>query len=272
MSRDFIRKALSITKKGGYILFICPNNWMSFSDRNDLPRLLSQHQFLHLNISEVKKWFPKIGSSFTWFLLKKSPNENPFTVKNSYVLKDSQEVTLDRNANFIPLYYSNTVRNIFNKTVNSNGLKYAIQTSSDLHRYTKQALLSEQKDDKHPYKLVHTPKQVVWSRRPHKYQETWKVFISLTDRYRCFVDQCGSTQSVAFVQCKSEKGAYKVKADLESEVFLFLNNVTRYGNFNNVRVLQHFPLLDAIDLTTDEYEFVKRFNDSFIKDKILTML
>jgi type I restriction-modification system DNA methylase subunit len=37
LSRDFILKGLSIVKDNGYILYIVPNNWMSFADRNKLP-------------------------------------------------------------------------------------------------------------------------------------------------------------------------------------------------------------------------------------------
>ena len=71
MSRDFISKAIDIIKENGYILFICPNNWQSYSDRNILPELLSSYQFIHININGAKKYFPKVGSSFTWFVLQK---------------------------------------------------------------------------------------------------------------------------------------------------------------------------------------------------------
>ena len=47
LSRDFIKKALDLTKENGYILFIVPNNWMSFSDRNILPKELTKYQFIH---------------------------------------------------------------------------------------------------------------------------------------------------------------------------------------------------------------------------------
>ena len=47
---------------------------MSLSDRNVLPAALSRYQFLHLNIHGAKRYFQKIGSSFTWFLLQKKPN------------------------------------------------------------------------------------------------------------------------------------------------------------------------------------------------------
>ena len=103
LSRAFIRKAIEITKQGGYILFIAPDNWMSFSDRNILPQLMSQYQFIHLNIHGAKKWFPKVGSSFTWFLMQKSPNTKSFVIENYYKTKDVVTAKLDKGVNFIPL-------------------------------------------------------------------------------------------------------------------------------------------------------------------------
>lgn len=263
LSRAFIHKALQITKPDGYILFIAPNNWMSFSDRNTLPKLMSQYQFMHLNINGAKKWFPKVGSSFTWFLLKKSPNKKPFKIENFYLKNDIQYATLDQDINFIPLYYSEEVKNIFNKTIGRNNNKYKIETSSFLHRYTKKSLLRPDKSSVYKYKLIHTPTQTVWSRIPHKYQKGWKVFISLSNQYQTFIDSCGMTQSIAFIRCQSKQEAVTIKEELDSEIYVFLNKLTRYGNFNNVRVLQRFPLLSEIDLTHKERAFIRNFAGTY---------
>ena len=259
MSRDFIRKAVEITKNGGYVLFIAPDNWMSYSDRNILPRLMSRYQFIHLNIHGAKKWFPKVGSSFTWFLLQKKKNTHTFKVENYYKRRDVVEVTLDKGIDFIPLYYSSTVRSLMQKTIYSQVPKYRIETTSDLHRHTKKHLLSTERDDTHTYRLIHTPKQTVWSVRPHKYQEGWKVFLSLSDVYGTFVDACGMTQSVAFIRCASEAEAWRIKRELDAPVYRAINNLTRYGNFNNIRVLQRLPRLPYIHLNESEQELVTHF-------------
>ena len=117
LSRDFISKAITITKQGGYILFIVPNNWMSFADRNILTRVLSNYQFIHLNINGAKKWFPKVGSSFTWFLLQKSPNQKEFTIENHYVIKSVEKAKLDKFIHYIPLYYSKLVQFYYSKNI-----------------------------------------------------------------------------------------------------------------------------------------------------------
>ena len=266
LARAFIEKALRITKQGGYLLFIVPNNWMSLSDRNNLPYLLSQYQFVHLDLGTAKKkWFANVGSSFTWFLLRKIANEKPCTVVNNYILQDNQQAMIERGISFLPLYYSDTVRAIFNKTIHAVNRKYAVQTSSDLHRTTKSYLLSDTRDSEFRYKIVHTPSQVLWSKRAHKFQNSWKVFISLTNQFSTFVARCGSTQSIAFIQCATRAEAKKISVELQNEIYYFLNNLTRYGNFNNIRVLQKLPILSEIKLNATEKKLISEINDRYYK-------
>lgn len=263
LARAFISKSLKMTKTGGYLLFIVPNNFMSFSDRNNLPKELSRYQFRHLDIHGAKKWFPKVGSSFTWFLLQKIPNREAFKVANHYVLKDTQNVKLKSNLNFIPLYLSNTTNKILAKVVYNSAAKYKIETTSDLHRTTKKELLSEVKNEVFKYKIIHTPTQTLWSKRPHKYQNGYKVFLSLTNQYGLFIDNCGMTQSVAFIRCKSLEEAEKIKEELSHPVYKFINNITRYGNFNNIRVLQNLSILETLNLSSQELNLIQQFNEKY---------
>ena len=259
LARPFIQKALDITKQGGLILFIVPDNWMSFSDRNTLPAQISQYQLLHLDIHGAKKWFPKIGSSFTWFLLKKTPNTKPFIIKNHYGKCDKVEARLDKGVSFIPLYYSSAVRSLMRKTIYAKGEKHLVETTSDLHRYTKAKLIKDNKDAKHQHKLIHTFRQTAWGSRPHKYQNGWKVFLCLSGYYETMIDNCGMTQSVAFIRCKSKQAAEKLRRELDNPLYRAINNLTRYGNFNNIRIMQNFPRLADVCLNKKEQEIVNYF-------------
>jgi len=86
--------------------------------------------------------------------------------------------------------------------------------------------------------------------------------MSLTNKYQTFIDNCGMTQSIAFVRCASKSEAQKVKEALDNKIYLFLNNITRYGNFNNVKVLQQFPVLSQIKLSAKEEVFIADFLQS----------
>jgi len=36
------------------------------------------------------------------------------------------------------------------------------------------------------------------------------------------------TQSIAFIRCKNKQEAEQIKKELENDIYLFLNNLTRY--------------------------------------------
>lgn len=266
--KDFIDKALNLLKPNGYILFITPDNWMSYADRNLLIEKITSLQIIHLDIHTAKKYFKKIGSSFTWYIIQnckfyKNINVSGVWKKNIY---NSSVSSIQRK--YIPLLYNQTVYDILSKTIDKKNPKFDVKTSSDLHKYTKKELISNEMTEKYKYKLIHTPKQIVYSSKPHKFQEGYKIFISTTDKYSVFIDECGMTQSIAFILCSSQEEANKYLQILQHPLYLFINNICRWGNFNNVRILQCFPipnieysgnyqeLYDYFNITNDEINYI----------------
>ncbi len=240
--KDFIDKALKILKPNGYLLFITPDNWMSYADRNTLIETLTQLQIIHLDIHTAKKYFKKIGSSFTWYIIQNTPFYKNINISGIWKKKEYTDTVISKKRKYIPLLYNRIINSILEKTVDNIELeKFEVKTSSDLHHYTKKELISNTKSDIHKYKLIHTPNQTVYALRPHKYQDGYKVFISTTDKYSVFVDNCGMTQSIAFIMCSNKKEADAYKKILEHPLYVFINNICRWGNFNNIRILQHFP-------------------------------
>lgn len=264
LSRDFAHKAFKLIKPEGYILFIIPNNWMSYANINVLPEIFSKHQFRHIDIHGAKKWFPKVGSSFTWFLLQKSPNKEAFTIANNYVIKDKQEVKLPEGVKFIPLYYSKIVSSIIEKTVtNADIPKYKVQKSSFFHSQNKKRQLRKTQDETYKYQVMHTPNQTLYSDIPHPLKDGWKVFIPLTSGYETFVRECGMTASVGFIQCVSKEEAEKISKELNAPIFKFLSNIARYGNFNNFKIMQRLPILGSFKLEQEEIDLIEQFNGKY---------
>ena len=251
----FITKSLELLNPRGLLLYITPDNWMSCADRNTLIGELTKLQIVYLNIHIAKKYFKKVGSSFVWYLIENTPSYKSIKIEGIWNKKLYKDTVDSEQRKFIPLYYNKTIQSILHKTVDNNGIeKFAVKTSSDLHKYTKKTLISSTQDNIHKYKLIHTPKQTVWSSRPHKYQEGYKVFISTTSYYGTIVDDCGMTQSIAFIQCKDKEEADNISKVLNHPMYKFINNICRYGNFNNIRILQNFPYCDNYD------EVYKKFN------------
>ena len=267
--KDFIQESLSLLKPNGYLLFITPDNWMSYADRNLLIEVLTGLQIIHLDIHSAKKYFKKIGSSFTWYIIQNCPAYKDITVSGIWKKTEYVSQVQSMKRKYIPLLYNQTVQNILAKTVDSELVKFEIKTSSDLHRYTKRDLISNDPTDVFKYKLIHTPSQTVYASRPHKFQDGYKIFISTTDKYAVFIDQCGMTQSIVFILCTSEEQAKKYVQILEHPLYVFINNICRWGNFNNIRILQRFPIpnieysgnhqeiYDYFHITNEESEYIK---------------
>ena len=267
--KDFIETALSQLKPNGYLLFLTPNNWLSYSNRNVLIEKLTALQIIHLDIHSAKKYFKKIGSSFTWYIIQNCPFYKNINVSGIWNKTEYIGSVVSQKRNYIPLLYSQMVQNILSKTIDNDALtKFACQTSSDLHKTTKKHLINDTKTDVYKYKLIHTPKQIVYASIPHKYQDGFKVFISLTDKYKLFIDNCGMTQSIMFIMCNDRVQSEKYLQILQHPLYVFINNICRYGNFNNIKILKSFPLpeieysgnhqeiYDYFKITEDEIEYI----------------
>ena len=267
--KDFIEKALSLLKPNGYLLFITPDNWMSYADRNTLIKTITKLQIIHLDIHTAKKYFKKIGSSFTWYIIQNCNSYKNINITGVWKNNEYTGSVISKQRSYIPLLYNQTVQNILSKTVDNLQLtKFEVKTSSDLHKFTKAVFINTTKTEKFKYKLIHTPKQTVYASKPHKYQEGYKVFISTTDKYKVFIDNCGMTQSIVFILCNDEIQAKKYLQILEHPLYVFINNICRWGNFNNIRILQNFPIpnteysgnhkeiYDVFLITQEEIDFI----------------
>ena len=258
--KDFIEKALSQLKPDGYLLFITPDNWMSYADRNLLIEIITSLQIIHLDIHSAKKYFKKIGSSFTWYIIQNCAFYKNINISGVWKKKEYNSSVLSKQRKYIPLLYNQIVQNILSKTIDNITLeKFDVKTSSDLHKYTKAEFIRDEQNNIFKYKLIHTPSQTVYSSRPHKFQEGYKVFISTTDKYKVFIDNCGMTQSIVFILCSNEEQAKKYLQILEHPLYVFINNICRWGNFNNIRILQSFPIPE-IEYSGNHQEIYSYFN------------
>ena len=123
---------------------------------------LTELQIHYINIHIAKKYFKKVGSSFTWYLIENTESYKDIEIEGIWKKKLYKSVVRSERRHFIPLYYTDLIQNIINKTIDKGGKKFIVETSSDLHKYTKKKFISNDRDDLYKYKLIHTPKQAVW--------------------------------------------------------------------------------------------------------------
>ena len=67
------------------------------------------------------------------------------------------------------------------------------------------------------------------------------------------------TQSIVFILCGSEEEAKKYLEILTHQLYVFINNICRWGNFNNIRILQSFPI-PSIEYSGNHQELYSYFH------------
>ena len=156
----FIRKSLEMLEPGGLLLYITPDNWMSLADRNTLIGELTRMQIVHIDIHTAKKYFKHVGSSFVWYLIENRPFYKDVSVAGTWKGKLYTDTVSSEERGYIPLFYDRTVQSILHKTLDrADTARFKVETSSDLHRYTKSTLIANDEEASHCYRLIHTPKQ-----------------------------------------------------------------------------------------------------------------
>ncbi len=255
---SFIEKGMDLLKENGYLLFITPQAWMSPTSKL-LKNYFLKYNLVYLNIQECARFF-KVGSKFSYYLINKTTVKSPTKVVSYYPgsvnlkkITIENEVFIDNNMKFIPQIISGEIISILNKTVfNDNLKKFAVNYDSDLHKFTKKNLLSDNKDDVFKYRIIHTPKQTIWASRPHKNQSLIKVFIPLTTYYESIIiDDCGNTQGMGYIITKDKLNAEKIKKVLLSDLYRFIANITRWSNFNVPEVMKSLPEINIDDYSIE---------------------
>lgn len=215
-----------------------------------LNSIFLSNQLHYVNIGECSRWFNGIGSQFSYYLIEKTPiyketNFHYYFKGGTNILKDKgvSSFKLNKKIKFIPQLPTAEAFSILEKSVFSSLPKYKVEYDSDLHKFTKRDLISDIKDQIFRYKLLHTPTQIVWSKRPHKNEGKIKVFIPLTTYYESLlIDNCGNTQGMGYIITKDMKTANEIKKVLSCKLYRFIANITRWSNFNVPLVMKSLPI------------------------------
>jgi len=251
ISNQIIEHSVKLLRKDGYLCFITPNNWMTYNNNNTtLKMLLNEGSFLVID-NDAKKYFPQVGSSFTIFLWQKGVFDNETLVINKFLQKDVQKVFIPRDIPCIPLYISQTVIDIFQKCVKKelSGFNYRC----DLHNFTQKNLLSDIQTAEFKFETIHTPNKTRFAKIKQDIYDKWTIIIPLSTYFIPYIKKnVNTTQSVGYFSFDTEEDAYNYLNILSSKWIKVVIHITRYGNFNNIKVLKHLNLNEKINFTENE--------------------
>ncbi len=238
LSNKFIEASIDSLNDEGYLCYITPNNWMTYNnDNTTLKKLLQEGEFVVID-NDCKKYFPAVGSSFTILVWKKTKQPLTTLVKNNFLIKDTQQVDIPKDINFIPLYLSQEIISIMKKSMSSerNDFNYRC----DLHNFTKKDCLSDIQDNTFKYETIHTIRKTRYATFKQDIYDKWIIVIPLSTYYIPFIEHHkNTTQSVGYLAFDTKKAAEDFLIKAQQDYIKVLVHLTRYGNFNCTKVLKH---------------------------------
>lgn len=252
LSNRFIERSIDLLNNSGYLCFVTPNNWMTFNNNNTtLTRLLREGSFLVID-NDVKKYFPGVGSSFTVFVWQKGVLDNRTKVVNAFLKRDVQRnLKIPSSLPFLPLYLSQPVLDLIPKLV--SGKRNSFDYRCDLHNFTQKKFLSDVSDDVYRFKTIHTMRKVRFASKKQDIYDKWNIIVPLSTYYVPeIMTQVNTTQSVGYVTCENLEAAEEFLTKMTAPHFKLLVHLTRYGNFNNLKLLKHLRFDDFEPLNSVE--------------------
>ncbi len=252
ISNQFIEKSIGLLNDCGYLCFITPNNWMTYNNNNTtLKKLLNNGSFIIID-NDVKRYFPKVGSSFTVFVWQKNIFTHKTKVINNYIIKDIKKgIVLPKTLPFIPLYISQEIIDIIPKVIfdERNSFDYRC----DLHNYTKKEYLRDVQGGEFIYETIHTTKITRYANFKQDIYNKWIIVVPLSTYYIPYIKtNVNITQSVGYIPFNTKKEAELFLEIITQPIYKVFIHLTRYGNFNNIKVLRHLAFGKHKQLTKEE--------------------
>lgn len=256
--QEFLKKSVNIVNDNGYVSLITPNQWLG-NGKQLFETYFKQLNPIFINNEECSKWFPGVGSYFSYYIIQKCSNNKKTEIvskfKNSTVSTGQYDLS---NRTFLPMDISPISLAIIDSVLDSNSTLGAYCDSSFTIAANKikngnVPKFSVEQSNTHNYRVHHTPSQVFWSNIPHRTAGVPKVLISTSSSYRKMVVETeGFSQTNICIPVPSNIDPNNIIRIYSSKLFSFINEICRFGNWNQLNVIKLFPTVDFSRTWTDQ--------------------
>jgi hypothetical protein len=246
----FITKSSDILKDSGLLLYVTPDSWRSPSSK--ILELFKSNTLLFANF-DVAKYFPGVGSTFSYYLLKIGKHDQECKIYGIDV--DMNKLKYIPNGGELSL-------SIHLKTIMSSSDKYNLlcDTTSN-HSTSQKSNLSKLITDTNIYRLHHTNAQEFFSTKKSKNHDDKKVYFTISGYFSPKYDDgnISTSEICPYILVNNETEGLNLVKILKSKIYSFLVNTGKWSGFLNKDILRCLPKLDLNKDWTDE-EICKELN------------
>jgi hypothetical protein len=245
----------SLLKDKGYLLFITPFSWMSSGSQ--LCDIYYKHQLLYINIAECGRWFGGVGSTFSYYLIKKEANNGGETevvckYRSNKVIYKSK-ICIPSDTTFLPTLLSKDALGIVNKFFKHNFDSITFKKNcwaNDFYNPKNKHLFGGVGEYEYPV-LMSTTKGLGSSKEKDPITDKKKIIMSFSgNNYPQYDDGLLGTTSIYMVALCDNKHYVEV---LNSKLYRFIFKVCKWCGFCNNLTYKNIPYIDYFKNDEDIY-------------------
>lgn len=269
---DFTQKTFNEwLKPGGALLQVSPSSFLSPS--NKILKIFQSKavKFLHL---DTKTYFPKVGSTFADYMIRNQLNDG-----KTEIITDVSTFyhKIDKSTFYLPIDVCEESLSIHRKVVfnyqDKLDVRYDYVTCHNVNLLRNTGIISKTQDDEYVHPILHTNKQIWYSKIRQDWANKKKVMWSRSGYTRPFYDdgELGGTDMAYYVLVPSDECGYNLSYNLNGKLMQYILMTAKWSGFGNEKVFCALPNLptdrkmtDAemylfFGLTEEEREYVEQY-------------
>lgn len=243
----FINKYFNKVKSKKYFMFITPISWLGPSKNKQmgsgiLHNIFLKYDLLYLNLNECKKYF-NVGSTFSYYILKKSINEIKTYVKSEYKKNiEYSEINFKKlfHFKFLPIHITDETISLINNIITKK-YKLRIERCRKLDSSIKKTKnhLSLTKSNKFKYITYHTTSKTYYSDIKLDIYDKSKIILNMAGYLKpLFINNCNLTESKFYIIPENKTEAEEIIKLLKSNEVIEYLSLCKYSGFNSRLVLE----------------------------------
>ncbi len=254
---DFTRAVFArFLADGGLVCQVSPSSYGS--PCNEVLSLMKQNETLLLR-HDTNTHFPGVASSFSDYIIRKTPNSG---VPTRIIVGGTEDsVVLDQNLFYIPNDLVACAIAVHRKVV-FDKTRPRLRVEKDYITCHNSLLkrsdtLSHTRTERHCFPVFHTNRQIWWSSVRQPWADSPKVMWTRSGYTKPFFDngRYGGTDMAYFVQVRNPTEGEILAHNLNLELMRYIYRTARWSGFGNERVFAALPDLPRDKRLTDEDAF-----------------
>ena len=254
---EFTQKTFSEwLKPGGVLLQVSPSSFLSPSSK--ILQIFKSKAVKFLNL-DTKTYFPEVGSTFADYMVR---NESDAEKTEIVTETGTFYQKIDSSVFYLPIDVCEESLSIHRKVIfdpkENLDVRYDYVNCHNVNILKNTGIISKTKDDEFVHPILHTNKQIWYSKERQQWAPKKKVMWSRSGYTKPFYDdgELGGTDMAYYVPVSTKLCGENLVHNMNSKLIRYVLMTAKWSGFGNEKVFRKLPNLPTDRKMTDAEVYV----------------